>query len=113
VERLFSLFDSSSVTRQSPQVFIVSLGDQARQEAFSIINQLHKEGISAVMDFSGGSLKSQMRKADKLNSAQVIIIGEDEISRGVVVLRDMQSKTQTEVPQPDVVARLKTPAIQD
>ncbi len=109
VERLFSLFDSSSVTRQSPHVFIVSLGDPARQEAFSIINQLHKEGISAVMDFSGGSLKSQMRKADKLNSAQVIIIGEDEISRGVVVLRNMQSKEQSDVPLSEVVARLKPP----
>jgi len=113
MERLSSLFDRGNVTKQSPLVFIVSLGEQARQEAFSIINKLHKEGISTVMDYSGGSLKSQMRKADKLNSAHVIIIGEDEMSRGVVVLRDMQSKTQTEVPQPDVVARLKTPAIQD
>lgn len=107
MERLFSLFDSSNVTKQSPSVFIVALGEQAQQQAFSIIVQLHKEGISTVMDYNGGSLKSQMRKADKLNSAQVIIIGEDELSKGVVVLRDMQSKAQIEVPVAEVVNRLR------
>ena len=107
MERLFSLFDSSNVTKQSPSVFIVALGEQAQQQAFSIIIQLHKEGISTVMDYNGGSLKSQMRKADKLNSAQVIIIGEDELSKGVVVLRDMQSKAQIDVPIAEVVNRLR------
>jgi len=107
MERLFSLFDNSNVTKQSPSVFIVALGEQAQQQAFSIIVQLHKEGISTVMDYNGGSLKSQMRKADKLNSAQVIIIGEDELSKGVVVLRDMQSKAQIDVPVAEVVNRLR------
>ena len=107
MERLSSLFDNSNVTKQSPSVFIVALGEQAQQQAFSIIVQLHKEGISTVMDYNGGSLKSQMRKADKLNSAQVIIIGEDELSKGVVVLRDMQSKAQIDVPVAEVVNRLR------
>jgi len=107
MERLFSLFDNSNVTKQSPSVFIVALGEQAQQQAFSIIVQLHKEGISTVMDYNGGSLKSQMRKADKLNSAQVIIIGEDELSKGIVVLRDMQSKAQIDVPVAEVVNRLR------
>jgi len=107
MERLSSLFDNSNVTKQSPSVFIVALGEQAQQQAFSIIVQLHKEGISTVMDYNGGSLKSQMRKADKLNSAQVIIIGEDELSKGIVVLRDMQSKAQIDVPVAEVVNRLR------
>ncbi|MEK6561125.1 MAG: histidine--tRNA ligase, partial [Nitrospirota bacterium] len=107
MERLFSLFDSSNVTKQSPSVFIVALGEQAQQQAFSIIVQLHKEGISTVMDYNGGSLKSQMRKADKLNSAQVIIIGEDELSKGVVVMRDMKDKTQSDVLITEVVNRLR------
>ena len=107
MERLSSLFDNSNVTKQSPSVFIVALGEQAQQQAFSIIVQLHKAGISTVMDYNGGSLKSQMRKADKLNSAQVIIIGEDELSKGVVVLRDMQSKAQIDVPVAEVVNRLR------
>ncbi len=107
MERLFSLFDSSNVTKQSPSVFIVALGEQAQQQAFSIIVQLHKAGISTVMDYNGGSLKSQMRKADKLNSAQVIIIGEDELLKGGVVLRDMQSKAQIDVPITEIVNRLR------
>ena len=107
MERLSSLFDRGKVTKQPPLVFIVSLGEHARKEAFSLIKLLHKEGITTVMDYNGGSLKSQMRKADKLNSAHVIIIGEDELSRGEVVLRDMQSKAQIEVPITEIIGRLK------
>ncbi|MCC7203074.1 MAG: histidine--tRNA ligase [Nitrospirae bacterium] len=108
VERLFSLFDNSSVTKNFPIVFIAALGDAAQKEAFSIINLLHKEGISAVMDYNGGSLKSQMRRADKLKSARVIIIGEDELSKGSVILRDMQDNKQEEVPVTEIISRLKT-----
>ena len=43
------------------------------------------------------SLKSQMRRADKLRAAAVLIIGEDEVRRGVAVLRDMATKQQTEI----------------
>ncbi len=107
MERLVSLFDSSNVIIHSPSVFIIALGKDAQETAFSQINRLHKEGISAVMDYNGGSLKSQMRKADKINAQHVIIIGGDEISKGVVILRDMQGKTQTEVPMAELINRLK------
>lgn len=107
MERLSSLFDRVNVAKKSPLAFLVALGDQARKEAFNIINNLHKEGIATVMDYSGGSLKSQMRKADKLKSAHVIIIGDDEISRGEVVLRDMVNKRQIELPVTEIINRLK------
>ncbi len=107
VERLLSLFNSGRVRRQYPPVFIVYLGDEAMQAAFSLLNRLHREGISSVMDYSGGSLRSQMRKADKLKSARVIIIGGDELEKGVVVLRDMEAKTQEEIPAAEIIARLK------
>ena len=69
------------------------------------MNQLHKEGISAIMDYSNGSLKSQMRKADKFNAAHVLIIGEDELAKGVVTLRDMKNKTQVEVPLREIIGK--------
>ena len=43
------------------------------------------------------SLKSQMRRADKLNASSVLIVGDNELDRGVALLRDMTSKQQQEI----------------
>ncbi len=107
MERLVSIFDRRSMERRSPDIFIATLGERARENAFILLNQLHREGIPAVMDYSGGSLKSQMRRADKLNVGHVLIIGEDELAKGIAILRDMKNKTQTEVPFSEVMERLK------
>ena len=106
VERLTSLFDNNMVAKRSPLVFITSLGADAQKKAFSLINHFHKKGISAVMDYNGGSLKSQMRKAGKIDVQYVIIIGEDELLKDVVILRDMQGKSQTEVPAKQVIDKI-------
>ncbi|MDZ4384131.1 MAG: His/Gly/Thr/Pro-type tRNA ligase C-terminal domain-containing protein, partial [Nitrospirota bacterium] len=97
MERLVTLFDSSSIEKTSSGIFIAALGDAAQEKAFSLLTQLHRQGIQAVMDYNGGSLKSQMRKADKLNAGQVLIIGEDELAKGIAILRNMKNKMQTEV----------------
>ena len=107
MERLVSIFDSSSVEKRASAVFIAALGDKAQERAFDLLNQLHREGISAIMDYIGGSLKSQMRKADKFNTPHVVIIGEDELAKGIVILRDMKNKTQEEVYLLEIVGKLK------
>lgn len=106
MERLVSIFDCSSIKRRSPEIFIAALGEKAQEKAFILLNQLHREGIPAIMDYSLSSLKSQMRKADKLNAVYVLIIGENEISKGVLTLRDMKNKTQSEVPLTEIMERL-------
>ena len=107
MERLVSLFDDSSMERRSSGIFIAALGEAAQEKAFSLLTQLHRQGIPAVMDYSGGSLKSQMRKADKLNAGHVLIIGEDELAKGVTILRDMKNKTQEEVPFSEIAQKLR------
>jgi len=49
------------------------------------------------MDHVGRSLKSQMKRADKLKSAYTLILGEREIAENKALLRNMLSSTQTEV----------------
>ena len=107
MERLVSVLDSSSVEKRSSAIFIAALGEKAQERAFDLLNQLHKEGITAIMDYSGSSLKSQMRKADKFNAAHVLIIGEDELAKGIVILRDMKNKTQVEISLLEIVGKLK------
>jgi histidyl-tRNA synthetase len=77
-----------------PQLFIVSLGEDAQKLAFTICNRLRISGIETEMDYSGKSLKSQMKRADKLNSHYALMLGEREILEGKAELRDMKRGTQ-------------------
>jgi histidyl-tRNA synthetase len=78
----------------SPQLFIAALGDKAQKLAFSVCNRLRIQGIQTEMDYSGKSLKSQMKRADKLSSRYALILGEREIAENKAEFRDMQNGTQ-------------------
>ena len=58
------------------------------------------------MDHQSTSLKSQMRRANKLGARYVVMIGDDELKRGKVTLRDMETKEQTEVEINDLPSML-------
>jgi histidyl-tRNA synthetase len=92
---------------QVPYLFIAALGDQTVKKAYQLINQLHLEGIRTELDYEGKSLKSQMRKADKLKARYVLIMGEEELKKGRAVLRNMEDKSQEEIPLEDISNTLK------
>jgi histidyl-tRNA synthetase len=98
MERLVLLLSAREM-RQSPRpaVFIVWVGDAGRDWAFPAAQRLRRHGLSVEMEGEKKSLKSQMRRADKLRARHVLIVGEDELSKGVAVLRDMDNKEQTEL----------------
>jgi len=72
-----------------------------------LANQLHLTGIHAEFDYEGKSLKSQMRRADKLKARYVLILGEEEMKKGRAVLRNMADKSQEELPLADLLKMLK------
>ena len=82
---------------QGPDLFIVSLGADARQYAFEWSCRLNTMGIRTDTDFRGKSMKALMKRANKLNAAFVLIVGENELSSKNLVLRNMNSKEQTEI----------------
>jgi histidyl-tRNA synthetase len=59
---------------------------------------LRSQGLAVEMDYGTASLKSQMRRADKFQVRFVAILGDDEVARGELQLRDMTDKTQVAVP---------------
>jgi len=81
----------------SPPVFIVYLGDTARMHAVRLLTRLHKAGIGAQIAM-GGSLRSQLRQADKRDARLALIIGEDEMAQGKVTMRNLALGTQEAVP---------------
>jgi histidyl-tRNA synthetase len=71
------------------------------------VQELRGVGLEAEMDYEGRSLKSQMRRAGKSGARVVLILGEDELMRREIQLRDMLTKAQRVVPLDDVVNELK------
>lgn len=79
------------------RVFIVTVDPKARGYAFKLLSQLRERNIPADMDYEGRSLKSQMRLADRLGMPYVMIIGPDEMQKGMVKLKDMQSGREQDI----------------
>ncbi len=75
----------------APDAYIVSIGNETRNYCFKLLNTLRQSGISVDMDYECRSPKAQMRTANKLNSRFTIVIGPDELEKGVIKLKDMQT----------------------
>lgn len=83
-------------------VFIAWIGETCFRKAFEVTNRLRKQGISVEMEHSGKSLRSQLKRADKLNADYCLIIGEDELKQGLFKLRDMQQSSEEEIAADDI-----------
>jgi len=80
-----------------PDVYIATLGDEAVKKGSLLCSQLRQKGLVCEQELLGRSLKAQMREAGRLNARYVALIGEDEIKKGVVTLKDMDKHQQAEV----------------
>ncbi len=92
---------------KNPSVFVAALGTQSMDMAYGWVCELNNIGIPTEMDYSGRSLKSQMKRADRMNAAYVLIVGEEEIKKGEAVLRDMNTKEQALIPLNSIVDNLQ------
>ena len=90
------------------EVFIARTGTALYGEAFKLLDSLRNIGISSEIDYDAKSLKSQMRKAQKLGAKFVVIFGEEEFKRGKVILRDMKASSQKEVGLNEVVQQVES-----
>lgn len=107
VERTISLMNVQDVHAPKPTLHIAALGADAVSFALPIMYDLRISGIVVETDYSGASLKSQMKKADKSGSQYTLILGEQEIKNGRAILRNMQTKEQIEIPLDDIGNILK------
>jgi len=98
VERLLACLPDNKKNIFPTDLFIAALGERAQKMAFGLTNELRRAGISTEMDYSDKSLKSQMKRADKLNTSFTLIIGDKEIDEKRVELRNMNTKNQQVLP---------------
>ncbi len=109
IERLLMVMEAQNIDIPDAcrlDLFICALGDEAVLETFKLTNALRKLGISAERDTLNRSLKAQMKYADKLGARHTIVLGSDELEKGIVVLRNMESGEKKEIRTlPELIAK--------
>lgn len=94
VERIISLLSGLSDMNEGPDVFLCSLSTEAGEKTAVLAGQLRLEGLWAEISYDKTSLRSQMRRADRLRAKNVIVVGEDEMKSRTVVIKNMRDKTE-------------------
>jgi histidyl-tRNA synthetase len=97
IERLVLAMPESTGARPRTAFFVASMGEPARDAAIALLRDLRRAGLEAHMEYEGRSLKSQMKRADRLKTAYALILGEDELARAVVTVKDMRAGEQAQV----------------
>ncbi len=108
VERVVSLLGKKEkLPIKKPDLFMAAIGEAAEKTCFNWATDLRKSGLWVEMDYGSKGLKAQMKKADQLGVKKVLIIGDDELSSGKGILRDMVTKIQEEVDLENIITNLK------
>ncbi|MCL0094445.1 His/Gly/Thr/Pro-type tRNA ligase C-terminal domain-containing protein, partial [Dehalococcoidales bacterium] len=81
-----------------PKVFVAHIGDETKDEAIKLAATIRKNGISVIKALGSKSLKAQLRQANSLGAGYAVIIGDQEIKTGTVILRDMTTGQQKTIP---------------
>jgi histidyl-tRNA synthetase len=97
IERLVLAMPASAGARPRTAFFVAAMGEPARDAAIALLRDLRRAGLEAHMEYEGRSLKSQMKRADRLKTAYALILGEDELARAVVTVKDMRAGEQAQV----------------
>ncbi|MEN7972284.1 MAG: histidine--tRNA ligase [Verrucomicrobiota bacterium] len=101
MERVITSLETCGITAEqfAPKggVWLISLGEDALAENMKLARQLREKGIRCGMELSAKSMKAQMRKANRIGAEKVFIRGEDELAKGIVVVKNMEEGSQEEV----------------
>jgi histidyl-tRNA synthetase len=90
----------------APALYIAAMGEEARAWAFTAAADLRRAGVWVELTPEDKSLKAQLRRANKMNSAKVLILGPDELTAGKAQIKDMATGEQNEVALDQVVSGL-------
>ncbi|MDH3329255.1 MAG: histidine--tRNA ligase [Desulfobulbaceae bacterium] len=98
IERLVLLMQENNNIDQSllsaTDIYVAALGEDATRYSSLLVHSLRKSGIKAAMDYSGRSLKAQMKLAGRLNSRFTLILGKKELEANTAILRNMRKQDQ-------------------
>ncbi len=100
MERLFIAFgDEVEHEHSLADIYFLTLGEKATQKGFVLAEEIReKHGVSVVSETLQRSMKAQMREANRLGVQFVVILGDNELEKGIAVVKNMDSSEQEEIP---------------
>jgi histidyl-tRNA synthetase len=110
IERLLLVLDAAGISISKPEtcdVFIAVLGRAPMAQALKTAQSLRASGFKVLTDVMGRNLKAQLKYADRSEASYTMIIGEDELKKGVVTLRNMKESTQKEIKLEEIEAEIR------
>jgi histidyl-tRNA synthetase len=112
-ERIIMLLEKQGLIppREPPHVYLVLVGEQTEIQGMRLAEQLReaRPGLRVQINMGGGSFKAQFKRADKSGAPYALVLGETELSRGVVALKALRHESaQEECPVSQISERLGT-----
>ena len=91
---------------ETAEIFVANIGETANRFAQNFVFQLRRDGIRAERDYMERSVKAQMKYAGKIGAQYTLVLGEDELAKGIYPLKNMQTGEITEIPADDFVDKM-------
>ena len=88
--------------------YVAAFGEEGTKFGLVLLDELRGVGLSAQCDYRATTLKAHLRQADRSKCRYAILLGDDEAVRGSVILRNLKSKAQEELPLAGLASILKT-----
>jgi histidyl-tRNA synthetase len=87
--------------------YVAAFGERGTKLGFVLLDELRRIGLSAQCDYRVTTLKAHLRQADRSKCRYAILLGDDEATRGAIILRNLESKVQEELPLVGLTSLLK------
>ena len=110
-ERLLLTMENNNIEIENPyatDIFIVTIGDEAKTKSFKLLKDLRTNHISAENDHLDRSVKAQFKYSDKINAKFTVVIGDDELANDTATLKNMSTSEQTTIKLSEIVQELKS-----
>lgn len=110
LERIQLILENQNIEVQGYKpldVYLVALGESADKEITKQLFKLRQAGISAERDYLGRKMKAQFKSADRMQARYTAILGDDELARGEIAVKLMETGEQRTVKLEDLAAELK------
>ncbi|MDR1609136.1 MAG: histidine--tRNA ligase [Deltaproteobacteria bacterium] len=103
LERLIMILaQTQKLESLGPDYYLAALAPETLGPAFKLAHQLRLRGLSVEADWEPGSLKSRLKRADRLGALKVIMLGPDELANNQVTVRNLVTKEQTILPLTEI-----------
>ena len=93
--------------QRDPAVFVVGVGEVEAEEVLGVAEELRSEGYRVISEMSGRSMKAALKRADRAEARWAVLIGEDDLSKGAVTVRNLEKGEQKSVARAEIAMTIR------